>query len=59
MPFLVPFIIGGAGALGLGAAGGYTVSKGAEKTAEALKWAVLGGIGIAAIAAVVYVTRKA
>lgn len=59
MPLLFPLIIGGAGALGIGAAGGYTVSKGAEKTAEALKWAVLGTLGVVAIGATVYLVRKA
>lgn len=54
----VPWIIGGAGALALGGATGFTLSKGAEKTGEALKWAVLGGVSLAAIAATVYVVRK-
>lgn len=59
MPILIPLIIGGAGALGLGAAGGFTVAKGAEKTADALKWAVLGALGIGAVVGVVFIMKKA
>lgn len=61
MPLLFPLIIGGTGLLSgvaLGGAGGYSVAQGAEKVGDALKWAVIGIIGIAAIGGVVYIAKR-
>lgn len=58
MPLLFPLIIGGAGALGLGTAAGFTLSNGAEKVGEGLKWLVIGAGVVGAIGTAIYLARK-
>lgn len=58
MPLLWPLIIGGAGALGVGAAGGYTVAEGAKATADAIKWTLIGGAVVATVAGVAWLALR-